>query len=587
MTQRDTNQAARATSCWPPGHPVFPPRPEGRGSQKGVWWLSWFTLSVLLPQVVWAACTTANMAVAGAGNVPPRYFRCAQYADRPTAGLNAGDTLYVSATGASYRAATSTTWVSDTAGPVYHVKAYGALCDGTTDDSTAVTNAIAAANSAGTGGIIEFPPGTCVINSQIALPNDGGSPAKQLPFRLHGAMSAKAGQQNAPYGGTRLLLGYSGSGAKIVTTARGVLELDHLSLEESGATTTTPFLLTNFTILSVDANKFYRYSSKALTTCDQDAILLGTSSTGMGGYGTVIERNQFDRIRRAVWLQSGGGYGANASVIQQNDVRANAGSNVTTAVTAATNASTAVLTVVGHGFRIGTTLSMTLSGFTGSWVPLNATLVAHFLTVDTFEVYTAYPGSPVNSTTFGALTGTPVFFSGAAFDLVGQTGGGMLASGNVFANNLVEMMGYAYGFQATQGQNNLFTGNGFYDAVAGTALAGYRFDSTATNNTVIQGRRTGGLSGQMVIDLSSPTTTTIIDGTAGGSYSFPNAITSNLLINQNLTGAPTPLVGTMLQLVGVDTVPTAFEMYAFTSVPASGPKVTLSRAEGTNAQLAA
>src|SRR5499427_2475029 len=291
--------------------------------------LCWL-LALLLPQAVWAACTTANLPVSGAGAVPPRRFTCATYPDAPVSGLHAGDSLFTADTGASYLATSATTWtqqagarpvptsalsalgsgtkvattsatapvsnkclemdssgtvviagtnaacgagggggtVSTTGspasgnltqfsgattittgnlsgdvttsgtlaatvvkvngvaypaapsltkvpvvtatntvtyqtvtGPLYHVSNYGAVCNGSTDDSTAVTTAIAAANSAGTGGIIEFPPGTCVINSQIALPNDGGSPAKQLPFRLRGAMSSKAGQQNPPYGG--------------------------------------------------------------------------------------------------------------------------------------------------------------------------------------------------------------------------------------------------------------------------------------------------------------------------------------------------------------------------------------------------
>src|SRR5262245_61841522 len=65
---------------------------------------------LVLPLPVQAACTTANMAVSGAGNVPPRYGRCAAYADAPPSGLTVGDTLFITGTGASYTATSATTW---------------------------------------------------------------------------------------------------------------------------------------------------------------------------------------------------------------------------------------------------------------------------------------------------------------------------------------------------------------------------------------------------------------------------------------------------------------------------------------------
>ncbi len=60
-------------------------------------------------------------------------------------------------------------------GEVVNVKEFGAKGDGVTDDTTAIINAIAAANPNGVDGvsgkgIVYFPPGTYQINSQLVIP---------------------------------------------------------------------------------------------------------------------------------------------------------------------------------------------------------------------------------------------------------------------------------------------------------------------------------------------------------------------------------------------------------------------------------
>lgn len=71
---------------------------------------------------------------------------------------------------------------------------------------------------------------------------------------------------------------------------------------------------------------------------------------------------------------------------------------------------------------------------------------------------------------------------GAAFELEGGADGGTM--GNVFANNLVEMIHYVYGMKVTNSANNVFVGNGFYDR--GTVTADIRLEGAgARGNTVI------------------------------------------------------------------------------------------------------
>jgi hypothetical protein len=65
--------------------------------------------------------------------------------------------------------AVTTTGLLSVAAPVgISVMSYGATGNGTTDDSTAINNAIAAAVTAG-GGVVYFPPGTYAIGSTIVL----------------------------------------------------------------------------------------------------------------------------------------------------------------------------------------------------------------------------------------------------------------------------------------------------------------------------------------------------------------------------------------------------------------------------------
>lgn len=72
------------------------------------------------------------------------------------------------------------------------------------------------------------------------------------------------------------------------------------------------------------------------------------------------------------------------------------------AISAASNAAAAVLTSASHGFNANSLPIITVSGGTGNWTGVNGTRTATIIDANTFSV-------PVNSTGFGALTGSLVF----------------------------------------------------------------------------------------------------------------------------------------------------------------------------------
>jgi Pectate lyase superfamily protein len=221
--------------------------------------------------------------------------------------------------------------ILDKGGQFFNAKAYGAVGDGVTNDTTAVQAAITAAMVA--GGTVYFPPGKYLIAGALTLPNDSASPvSNQNPLRLTGSLMDISAQGTAktPAGGAILnLTETSNATAKIDTHGAGVLEIDHLTLEDTGGDS-VPFVFTTNTVLRIHDNAFV--GSKNATLCYQDAIVLGGTSTSIDmtanapfqGYGTVIRDNFFNHIRRAVY----GRTYANGIQVVYNTVWNQAGSNL-------------------------------------------------------------------------------------------------------------------------------------------------------------------------------------------------------------------------------------------------------------------
>jgi hypothetical protein len=116
-----------------------------------------------------------------------------------------------------------------------------------------------------------------------------------------------------PTAGTTLDLRSTTSPAKIDTRGLGLLIVEHLRLTQAGASTdTNPFIQSTNTTVTVRDCAFYGYSTLTQSTCVQDAIVLGgTTTTTSGaatdpfqGYGSSVERCYFARIRRGVFARA-------------------------------------------------------------------------------------------------------------------------------------------------------------------------------------------------------------------------------------------------------------------------------------------
>ena len=212
---------------------------------------------------------------------------------------------------------------------VFKPSKYGAVdTTGAADSSPAIRAAILAALA--NGGTVELPAGIIRYDPQLVFP------VSSLGFQKSVRITGQGRISNWPISGgangaTILDLRYAGAGHKIETYGQGVLEIDHLTLADGG-TSSTPFLLTVGTTLHAHDIAVLGNPSKSRETCDQDVFILGgldgtTSNNGptnaFQGYGTVIERVLFEKIRTGVMLRRF----ANSVVVAENSFSNRCGSN--------------------------------------------------------------------------------------------------------------------------------------------------------------------------------------------------------------------------------------------------------------------
>lgn len=163
------------------------------------------------------------------------------------------------------------------------------------------------------------------------IANDGAPTPNQAAIHIIGAGidAAATGSAKVPTSGTVIDMSCFVGPAKINTKGRGVMEIEGISFMDSSGGA-LPFIQTTNTILKLHDNQFF--GSKTGLACDQDAIVFGGTTTTIGGgdnapfqgYGSTVERNFFDRIRRAFY----GRTFVNGLVVRDNTVWVFSGSNL-------------------------------------------------------------------------------------------------------------------------------------------------------------------------------------------------------------------------------------------------------------------
>lgn len=399
----------------------------------------------------------------------------------------------------------------------YVATANGMVCNDSTDDTTAFNALLTTVSNVG-GGTIEVN-GICKIAGAVVFPNNGAGTPSQPPIRITG--TGASANYTLPNSAAGLDLQYNASVAKLDTRGVGTIEIDHLILKDGGSDC-APFIQTTNTTLYIH-NVTFAGTASGASACN-DAIVLGgtgtigggTSSAAFQGYGTVIDHVFFHQIRRGALFQSF----ANGVQFTNNTVDTSSGSNITTTISAATNVNPAVLTATGHGFVVGSTIPLKISGFTGNWAAANSNdIVGTIIDANTFSI-------PVDSRAFGAVTGSPVYSSGAFLDL---TGGTQNTGGNIIVGNLIEVEHYSYFAHLVNDSNSLFAFNALYDASPGPTSAYFKVETGSANCRIDAGYASGGIS--YFAGLGAPTCTLVNAGndqTGTGNHStFPHATAFN------------------------------------------------------------
>jgi len=303
---------------------------------------------------------------------------------------------------------------------------FGAVGDGVTDDTAAIQAALDALTGPlgdQVGGRIVFAPKYYLCLGKFVIINDGFAFPKQPPISLEG--SGPLWSFRVPTrAGTVIDIRGADTHGKIVTTGFGKLDIKNICFRDEAATT-TPWIYSTNTTLGIRKNAFYGSTTRSGVTCDQDVIILGGNTQvwagglddGFQGYGTVIEQNFFDYVRRFVY----GRTSANGNVVRDNYGGGECGSNLVAGAciefdnpavgaTLYTSGNVIADNLIQYGsypyaVKLGRTERNTVRGnncFDGTVVTLGQLLLGASAQLNFFEAGYGHPGTPVvvdNSTT--------------------------------------------------------------------------------------------------------------------------------------------------------------------------------------------
>ena len=451
------------------------------------------------------------------------------------------------------------------AGRVFNVRVYGAIGNGTTDDSNAFMAAIAAAQVAG-GGTVYIPAAKYLISGQIAIPNNGDpKQPRQKPMKFLGDGADKnCPNGNGIYGyspasGTILDMRYA-AGPKLLTMGASTLEISGINFVDAN-TDAQPFILTTNTTLAVHDCFFQGYPTNTGTACVQDGIVLGGTSYIYGsvadsffqGYGTVIERNHFANIRTGVLLRAA----ANAVIVRDNVFWVTCGSLTDGAIelrsTTPRSAPTITVTTTAGAVNAGTHV--------WSYTFYDSVTTAQSCPSRTSAIYTAPGGKGVTISGVDPLPPwansyklyrtlanagppypgagiAPPWLVGTYATLEGQVdanadstieGGTSLPSqghnmalvcGCLISGNCIETTYYTYGILATSAVSNTFINNGCFDQ-SGTTVSCYRLEGGGFGNIIQHIELSGSTKPVVTFDtlVSVSHNTVVLD--AMGGFAFP------------------------------------------------------------------
>lgn len=232
----------------------------------------------------------------------------------------------------------------------FNVLDYGADPTGTTDSTTAVNAALAAAAFAG-GGNVYVPVGIFLCLGAIVFPYTlAGTDPISVPLRLFGVGPSRLGvATSAPAQASVLDLRYNGADGlnpgKISCIGRGSAEVDHITLISGGTDNFTILATTNSTLIAHDI-AFHGNVANTGATCTQNAIqwggkgytAAGAASTMTSGSNIVTLAGAGFTLAQVGWEISIAGAGVAGALLRTTIT----GYTSPTQVTVTTNASTTV-----------------------------------------------------------------------------------------------------------------------------------------------------------------------------------------------------------------------------------------------------